>query len=126
MPRSLYAVGMRSSVNINHCGIFLAGVEVGRLYHTPVQIGHTVLGLYTTALEDGLIPSFPRIGGRLQKGALTRLGISDSAGTGYIGLLPGIYQPQAILRKFSLMDALPVIQQSALLGLYAEAVDIAL
>ena len=62
MPGSLYAVCMRTAIDVNHSRIFLVGIEVGGLYHTPVQVGHPVVSLDAAHLEDRLVPSFPRVG----------------------------------------------------------------
>ena len=119
-------MGMRTAIDVQYSGVFLVGIEVGGLHDAPVQVGLAIGSLYGSLLEDRLVPLFPRVGGCLQQGAFARLGVGYGTGTGHIGLLPSVKQPEAVLGQLSLVYALAVVQQGALLGLYIQIVDIAL
>jgi len=82
VPGCLHAMGVGTAVNVHDGGVFLAGVEVGRLHHAPIEDGLAVAGKDGALLEDGLVPLLPGVGSGLQQGALAGLGVRDGTGAG--------------------------------------------
>ena len=59
VPGCLHIVGMRTAIDIDHCGIFLLRVEICGFHHAVIEIGDTIGGLDATALENGLLIASP-------------------------------------------------------------------
>ena len=64
VPTGLYVMGVRTTVDINNCGIFLVRIKTDGLYHAIVQVGGSVCSLdaATGNLRDVESVRHPRIG----------------------------------------------------------------
>ena len=66
VPASLHVMSVRTTIDINYGWIFLVGVEVVRLHHAIVEVGHAICSLDTATFEDRLFVVLPRVGSREQ------------------------------------------------------------
>ena len=84
MPGGIHVMGVRSAIDIDHCGVFLAGVEIVRLHHAEIEVCNAVGSLDGTLLEAGLLIVCPRISGIQQSRTLAIGGVQQVDTTGYI------------------------------------------
>ena len=52
---------MRTTIDINHCGVFLFWVEVCRLHHTVIKVSNAISSLDAATLKDGLYITCPGV-----------------------------------------------------------------
>ena len=62
VPACIHVVGMGSTINIDHRGIFLIGVKIHRHHHAVIQVGAVVSGLDAAATVFGNSIALPGIG----------------------------------------------------------------
>ena len=77
MPACIDIVGVRSTIYIYYCRIFLLRVEVHRFYKTIIKVCNSVGPLDGASAELGLVVALPWVCGSEILGALAILGIDN-------------------------------------------------
>ncbi len=126
VPGGLDVVGVRAAIDVDDGGILAARVEIHRLDHAPVECRAAVGGEDGALLEQGLIPTLPRVFGRAMQRLLARLRVADGAGTRHVGFRPGVDEVAPVGGELCGVASAAVVDEGALLGLQVEAVDVAL
>ena len=126
VPAGRHVVGVRSSVDIHHGGIFLCGVEIGRLHHAVVQVGHPVGGLDGAAAVFGHLVALPGVAcGEILLG-VAFCGVCYADAERHVGFAVFLKHPLSRCRQCGMVHAAPVVEQLALARGDVHRVDVAL
>ena len=127
VPTGIDIVGVRTTIHIDHCGIFLCRVEVDRHYHAIVKVGHAVGSLDRAASVLGNLIVGPWVGGSEVAHWLAAIVANDSDVARHVGLLIVVDKPRAVATEHATVPALAtLVDASALAGGNINAEQVAL